>query len=245
MKDEEGERGVRLQKILAAAGVASRRRAEELITAGRVTVNGRVVTELGTRIHPARDRVAVDGTPLPPGVRRHTYLVLHKLAGVVCTTSDPQGRRTVLDLVPARPGVRLWPVGRLDVDSEGLVLLTDDGELTNRLTHPRFEHEKEYHVLVAGQPAPAALGRLRRGIVLEGQRTAPAQIHILRPAGADTWLCVVLHEGRKHQVREMLEAVGHPVRRLIRVRIASLCLGDLASGQWRRLTAQEIQALLQ
>jgi len=233
----------RLQKTLARAGLGSRRACEELIQQGRVTVNGQTA-QLGQKADPERDRIAVDSKPIRLK-QHHTYIALHKPAGVVCTTRDPQGRPTVVDLVPARPGVRLWPVGRLDVDSEGLVLLTDDGELTHRLTHPHFQHEKEYRVLVIGRPARETLDQLRKGIVLDGQRTAPAQVRVMRQDSQNSWwLHIVLHEGRKRQIRRMLQVVDHPVKRLIRVRIGALRLGDLEPSQWRRLTAQEVRALL-
>ena len=232
--------GERLQKVMARAGVASRRKSEELIRQGRVAVNGRVVRELGTRVDPARDVITVDGEPLRLRAQ-HTYILLHKPPGVITTVHDPWGRPTVLDLVQTE--ARVFPVGRLDANSEGLVLLTDDGELAYRLTHPRFEHEKEYHVLVAGRPTRRTLERLRRGVRLEDGVTAPAKVEVLRRAGRNTWLRIVLHEGRKRQIRRMAEAVGHPVRRLIRVRIGPLRLGNLAPGEWRHLTRREVEAL--
>jgi len=233
----------RLQKILAHAGVGSRRACEELIRQGRVAVNGQVA-QLGQKANPKRDRITVDGKPIR--LKRHrTYIALHKPTGVISTTQDPQGRPTVLDLVPARPGVRLWPVGRLDLDSEGLVLLTNDGEFTHRLTHPSFQHEKEYRALIVGRPTRSTLDQLRKGIVLDGRRTAPAQVRVLRQQDRNTWwLRVVLREGRKRQIRQMMQAVGHPVKRLIRVRIGSLRLGDLKPGTWRRLTAHEVRTLV-
>ena len=221
----------RLQKVLAHAGVASRRAAEELIQGGRVTVNGEVVRTLGARVDPTRDHLAVDGRRVA-AEKDHAYYLLHKPVGYVSTARDERGRPTVVDLVRTRR--RLYPVGRLDVDSEGLLLLTDDGSLAERLTHPRYGVEKEYHVLVRGEPTPDSLGRLRQGIELEEGRTAPAGVRVLEQAEGYTWLSVVLRQGWKRQVRRMLMAIGHPVQRLIRVRIGALHLGDLppARGRW-------------
>ena len=230
----------RLQKVLAHAGVASRRKAEALIQQGRVTVNGRVVTELGTKVDPARDDIRVDGERLRV-VARHTYILLNKPRGVLSTMEDERGRRSLGDLVtfPAR----LYPVGRLDVNSEGLILLTDDGELANLLTHPRYRHEKEYHVLVLGHPGDKTLEVWRRGVILEGQRTAPAAVEVLRKEKDTTWLKVVMHEGRKRQIREMASLLGHPVLELTRVRLGPLELGGLGPGKWRTLTAREVGEL--
>lgn len=233
--------GERLQKVLAHAGVASRRRAEDLIRAGRVTVNGAVVTELGTRVDPSRDEVRVDGRPLR-GAESRVYVLLHKPAGVVSTARDPQGRRTVLDLLPDL-GVRLYPVGRLDYDSSGLILLTNDGALALRLTHPRYGAEKVYRVQVEGHPSPAALDRLRRGMRLSDGMTAPARVREVARDAAGSTLEVVLREGRNRQVRRMFAAVGHPVRALVRVGEAGLTLGDLPPGAWRRLTEEEVARL--
>jgi len=239
----------RLQKVLARAGVASRRAAEGLIAAGRVTVNGQVVTTLGTQVDPARDRIAVDGQP----VRLETVpititILLHKPAGYVTTVRDPWGRPTVLDLVKTvqeQSGTRLFPIGRLDADSEGLLLLSNDGELAHQLTHPRFAQEKEYLVLVEGRPGAEALRQLRAGVPLDGKLTAPALVEVAqgKPGDGGTWLRFVIHEGRKRQIRRMCQAVGHAVRRLVRVREGALLLGDLPSGQWRYLTAAEIAQL--
>lgn len=226
----------RLHKYLSRAGVASRRKCEELIAAGRVRVNGETVSLPGSKVDPDRDRVEVDGQPvkLP---KDHAYWLLNKPAGYVSTVHDPQGRPTVLDLV--KQTRRLYPVGRLDQDSEGLLLLTDDGELTQRLTHPSFEHEKEYQVLVEGRPDERVLQRLRAGVALEDGLSHAADVTVLRSDQAGTWLRVVMHEGRKRQLRRMFDAVGHPVRRLIRVRMGPLTLGHLPPGQSRPLTAQE------
>lgn len=230
----------RLQKVLAHAGVASRRKCEEIIRQGRVAVNGQVVTELGTQVDPERDNITVDGRRISV-TEEYTYIVLHKPVGVITTADDPWGRPAVLDLVDVE--TRVYPVGRLDANSEGLVLLTNDGTLTHQLTHPSFEHPKEYHVLVAGRPAKMALERLRAGVRLENGMTAPAQVGVLRREGKDTWLRMILHEGRKRQIRRMADAVGHPVRRLIRVGIGPIRLGDLAPGKWRHLSRREIDQL--
>lgn len=236
----------RLHKYLARAGVASRRHAEALMRAGRVRVNGQPATEPGIKILPGVDEVRVDGrlVSLPAS---KVYVALHKPAGVVTTASDPQGRQMVVELLPdTLRAQRLFPVGRLDLDSEGLLLLTNDGDFALRLTHPRYEQEKEYHALVQGRPTSAALGPLRRGLLLPGETrpTAPARARILRSGdGETTWLAVTLHEGRKRQVRRMLAAVGHPVLRLVRVRVGPLRLGDLQPGQWRCLTAEEVARL--
>jgi 23S rRNA pseudouridine2605 synthase len=223
--------GERLQKVLAGRGLGSRRACEELIEAGRVQVNGEVAV-LGRRIDPDHDRVTVDGAPI--GVRPDlVYYVLNKPAGVVTTASDPQGRQTVLDLVPPAP--RVYPVGRLDVDSEGVLLLTNDGELTYHLTHPRFGVEKEYLVVVDGTPAPGAIRRLRDGVDLEDGRTAPARVAAVGPNG----LRITIHEGRKRQIRRMCAAVGHPVTRLVRTRIGPIRAAGLQPGHWRPLTQRE------
>jgi 23S rRNA pseudouridine2605 synthase len=233
----------RLQKYLASCGVASRRKAEQLISAGRVVVNGQVVSQLGAQVEPGVDRVEVDGRSVEPATAK-LYLMVNKPTGVVTTTSDPWGRKTVLDLVPKLG--RVFPVGRLDADSEGLLLLTNDGELANRLMHPRYGCEKEYHVLVRGEPTPEALRRLREGIDLVEGRTAPAVVEIDRPApGGGRWLRVILHEGRKRQVRRMLAEVGLPVEQLRRVRIGPLELEDLPPGRARPLSRSEVAALRQ
>lgn len=230
----------RLQKVLASAGVASRRKAEELILQGRVTVNRKVVTELGTKVDPARDEVRVDGERIQIESRR-VYIMLNKPRGVLSTMEDDRGRSALGDLVslPAR----LYPVGRLDATSEGLILLTDDGELTYRLTHPRFGHEKEYRVLVEGEPDEATLSKWRQGVLLEGQRTAPAQVSVIRRDEDGAWLRIVLREGRKRQIRRVAALLGYPAYRVIRVRIGPLRLGDLRPGQWRKLTDAEVKAL--
>jgi 23S rRNA pseudouridine2605 synthase len=241
---EAKDTGERLQKYLARAGVASRRHAEELIAAGAVTVNGAVVRERGTRIG-AGDEVRVRGRLVRPGAE-HLYVLLNKPPGTVTTASDPQGRRTVLDLLPAEwRAARLYPVGRLDYDTEGLLLLTNDGALALRLTHPRYGLTKEYRALVAGRPAAVALARLERGILLPGEvhPTAPARAWVERAAGENTWMGVELHEGRNRQVRRMFEALEHPVLRLRRVRVGPLTLGALAPGVSRPLMPAEVAQL--
>ena len=232
---EDAEGGEKLQKVLARAGVASRRAVEILIMEGRVTVNGEVA-EVGARVDPTVDVLEVDGALVAADPALVHYL-LHKPAGVVSTASDPQGRPTVVDLVPAEP--RVFPVGRLDVDTEGLLLLTNDGELTNRITHPSHGVEKEYLAEVEGEPSRGTLRRLREGVDLEDGRTAPAKASLVAP----TLVRLVIHEGRNRQVRRMCEAVGHPVRRLVRTGFGPLRENRLAPGQWRALTQAEIRAL--
>ncbi len=229
----------RLQKILAQAGYGSRRACEEFILQGRVTVNGRGA-QLGQKADPRVDRVAVDGSAivLPDEL---TYVALHKPRGVISSLAAQGNRQTVRELVPL-PG-RLYPVGRLDVDSEGLILLTNDGALTDYLTHPRYESEKEYRVLVRGEPDEDQLNAWRRGVVLEGKRTAPAQVRREEKAATGAWLRVTMHEGRKHQIRDIGAALGLPVRRLIRMRMGSLTLGNLPTGEWRELKPGEIETL--
>ncbi|MFQ6100210.1 MAG: pseudouridine synthase [Anaerolineae bacterium] len=232
--------GERLQKILARAGHGSRRACEELIRQGRVAVNGQVA-QLGQRADLDRDRITVDGEPVRTDVPR-IYIALHKPRGVLSDKGEGSGRLPqARDLVPV-PG-HLYPVGRLDLRSEGLMLLTSDGDLTYRLTHPRFAHEKEYRVLVEGEPDEATLSKWRHGVFLDGRRTAPADVSILRREKDYTWLRVVLCEGRKRQIRRVGAMLGHPVHRLIRVRIGPLRLGNLKPGQWRRLTDAEVKAL--
>jgi 23S rRNA pseudouridine2605 synthase len=243
----------RLQKILAAGGVASRRAAEALIRAGRVTVNGRVVRELGARADPDHDAVAVDGRVVTRPAT-FTYLVLHKPRGYTTTVADPHARHTVMEFL--RPGTpRVFPVGRLDRDSEGLLLLTDDGALTVRLLHPRYRVPKEYAVLVRGGVTEAVLRRLREGVPLAEGRAAPAAVELGAPpahlhgaqgpsgAGETRWLRVVLHEGRKRQIRAMCAAVGLQVQRLVRTRIGPLTLRRLRPGRLRPLTDAEVARL--
>jgi len=224
---------MRLNAYLARAGVASRRKADELIKAGRVSVNGRP-GELNTFVA-AADRVEVDGRPVTK--QRLAYLLLHKPTGVVTTARDPGGRPTVVELVPQEP--RVVPVGRLDADTTGALLLTNDGELAHRLAHPRYEVDKVYVADVEGDPTDEAVRALAEGVELEDGRTAPAKARRVGPSRIE----LTLHEGRKHQVRRMCEAVGHPVRRLHRRVYAGLTLGSLRPGQWRELTRDEVEAL--
>lgn len=228
---------MRLAKYLGTAGVASRRASEEIIRAGRVSVNGSPVTDPARDVS-AEDAVAVDGKPVTTTHERVVY-ALNKPAGVVSTARDPQGRPTVVTLVPQTE--RLYPVGRLDIDTTGLILLTNQGELAHRLTHPSFEVEKTYRVLVGGPAVDErALRALREGVELEDGRTAPARV---RRVSADT-IEITIHEGRKRQIKRMCEAIGHSVKRLERIRFGPLELGQLPRGRWRRLSDAEVDALM-
>lgn len=233
----------RLQKILSQAGIASRRASEKLMLEGRVTVNGTVVSELGTKADAARDDIRVDGRRVKV-VTRHRYILLNKPRGYVSTRSDPQRRPTVIDLLGAFPEY-VYPVGRLDFDSEGLLLLTNDGDLAARLTHPRHGVPRVYEARVRGVPDQHDLTRLARGIVIDGERTEPAEIALMpikRDATQST-LLVTLREGRNRQVRKMFEAIGHPVERLRRVAIGPIRDAKIKPGQWRELTAEEVRKL--
>src|SRR5687768_645995 len=236
----------RLQKIIAHAGFASRREAETMIREGRVTLNGRVVTELGTRADAAKDHIKVDGK-LITRAETHRYILLYKPKEVMTTVEDPQGRRTVIDLVR---GVRerIYPVGRLDFHSEGLVLLTNDGDLAFKVSHPKHGSVKTYHVKVRGVPEQRIIEKLERGITLEGKRTLPCQIERLKTTGrtddeGNSWFEVKLREGRTQQIRKMFQAVGHPVSKLRRVAIGPISDPQLSSGNWRELTSKEVKML--
>ena len=230
----------RLQKIMAQAGLGSRRACETIITAGHVTVNGQKAI-LGQKADPDKDHILLDGQPLK-AEQALAYIALYKPRGVVSTAEEEYGRLTVLDLVPV--DTRLYPVGRLDIDSEGLVLLTNDGDLAYTLSHPKFGHTKEYRVLVARQPDPNQIEAWRRGVVLEdGYRTAPAEVLVESRFGKGAWLRVILQEGRKRQIREMGARTGLPVVRIVRVRISTLQLGKLKPREWRYLSVEEVSAL--
>ena len=237
----------RLQKILSTAGIASRRSAESYITDGRVSVNGATITELGSKADPETDDIRVDGRRIK-SARPRLYLLLYKPRGYIASRSDPQRRPTVIDLL-TKGGVRdyVYPVGRLDYDSEGLLLLTSDGELAARLTHPSHEVEREYHVKVLGVPDEHDLDRLSKGIVIDGRRTRPADVKLLdvgEGSGSQhTVLSIVVKEGRNRQVRNMCEAIGHPVDRLKRVRIGPITDDRIRPGEFRELDAREIAAL--
>jgi 23S rRNA pseudouridine2605 synthase len=233
--------GERLQKWIASAGVASRRAAEQLIREGRVSVNGQVVRELGRRIDPRRDRVSVDGRRIASRARPRHYLV-HKPRGVVSSARDERERRTVVDLVDSDE--RLFPVGRLDVQSEGLILLTNDGALAQALLHPSFEVPRIYRVSVDGAVSPTTIAKLAAGVVLDdGERTRPCEVRLLGLEAERSKLEICLAEGRRRQIRRMLEAVGHRVRRLVRVQFGPLRLGSLRPGEWRPLRPNERSAL--
>ncbi|MCS6923154.1 MAG: rRNA pseudouridine synthase [Fimbriimonadales bacterium] len=231
----------RLQKWLARCGYGSRRACEQLIQQGRVQVNG-VVATLGVKVDPQRDVITVDGRRVQPPPRC-VYIMLHKPRGYVTTRKDPHAPRTVMELLKDAPAP-VFPIGRLDADSEGLLLFTNDGEFANRLMHPRYKLPKTYRVWVRGKPSERALQQLREGVVLEEGRTAPAQVKLIRTEGEQSLLEIVLYEGRKRQIRRMCQAVGHPVVRLIRIAIGNLRLPrDLPPGKWRLLTSAELEQL--
>ncbi|MCI6375510.1 MAG: rRNA pseudouridine synthase [Clostridiales bacterium] len=233
---------MRLQKYMAMCGVAARRKCEEIIASGRVAVNGEIISQMGAQVEEG-DRVTVDGQLITPEERKR-YILYHKPAGEVTTVSDDKGRETVMDRF-AGMDVRLYPVGRLDYDSEGLLLLTNDGELAQRLTHPSCEVDKTYLARVTGNPSGEALERLRRGVFMEGdeRRTYPADVRVVRDESLYSDVLVTIHEGRNRQVRRMFDAVGHRVLLLRRVRFGPLELGALRRGEWRELTEEEIARL--
>ncbi len=231
---------MRLQKYLADCGVASRRQAEELIAQGLVQVNGETITQMGTQVAPG-DVVTYRGEEVrPEGQKR--YILYYKPIGEVTTVSDPEGRPTVMDHFRDFP-VRLYPVGRLDFDSEGLLLLTNDGDLTRRLTHPSFEVDKRYIARVSNQVSEDGLRQLRGGVVIEGRKTAPAKVSVLRQDAFSTDILITIHEGRNRQIRKMVEAIGHQVVRLKRVQYGPVTLGNMKRGEWRDLTEEELNAL--
>jgi 23S rRNA pseudouridine2605 synthase len=244
-RDAVTDGGQRLQKILSAAGIASRRLSEELIIQGRVSVNGETVRELGTKAHADRDEIKVDGRRIRTRQPRR-YVLLNKPRGYITSRSDPEGRPTVMDLLKAVKEY-VYPVGRLDYDSEGLLLLTNDGELAARLAHPRHEVDKVYEARVRGVPDQHTLDRLARGVTIEGRRTSPARLRasepIVKASGEQTIVEITIHEGRQRQVREMFDTVGHPVVRLKRVRIGPIEDPAMPPGHWRDLTPQEVARL--
>ncbi len=236
----------RLQKIIATAGVASRRHAEQLIAAGEVTVNGKVITELGTKADPEADHIKVRGKLINPALskRENVYVLLNKPRGYLSSVSDPEGRPTVLELLPASLG-RLYPVGRLDFNTEGLLLLTNDGTFTNFITSARNKVAKVYEAKVKGVPDEKSIERLRRGVTLEdGVRTAPAKIRKTGETGHNTWFEILLHEGKNQQIRRMFELIGHSVIKLRRSRIGDVRDDELKAGKWRMLSSFEVKLLL-
>lgn len=232
---------IRLNKFLAQAGVTSRRDADKLIESGRVTVNGDVINVLGTKIDVNHDRVELDGKQvvLQP---RLVYLLLNKPAGYLVTLRDPYQRPTVMDLLPSLEE-RVFPIGRLDFESEGLLLLSNDGELSNRLIHPRYQIKKQYRIKIKGRPEAQKIKRLEKGIYLDNRKTAPARISQFKPSHKHSWLHIEIHEGRKREIRRMFQAVGHPVMVLKRIKFAGLTLGRLKPGEWRYLTQSEVARL--
>jgi pseudouridine synthase len=233
----------RLQKILSAAGVASRRASEQMILEGRVMVNGETVRELGAKADPEKDSIKVDGRRVKTDIQ-HRYIVLYKPKGYVTTRKDPEGRRTVMDLIGE--GQYIYPVGRLDYDTEGLLLMMTDGDLAARLMHPRHEVDKEYEVIVMGAPDARAIEKLKIGVYIEGGRTSPAHVHVgstVKGARPTTLLKITIREGRNRQIRKMCSAVGLPVRDLRRIRMGPISLGRLEPGQWRDLTPGEVKRL--
>lgn len=238
----EPAEGIRLQKVLAAAGIASRRASEDLISEGRVEVNGQVVMEQGMRVNPETDHIRVDGSRIPPP-RRHLYLVLNKPRGVVSTMEDPEGRPTLSDYLPPRTD-RLFHVGRLDTETEGLIVLTNDGEFAHRLAHPSYEVPKTYLAEVAGAVDNRTVKRLEKGVTLEDGPVKPDRVKLIQRSETRTLLSITLHTGRNRIVRRMMDAVGHPVNKLSRQAIGPIRLGNLAKGATRELTREELGALL-
>ncbi|MBI5810502.1 MAG: rRNA pseudouridine synthase, partial [Deltaproteobacteria bacterium] len=231
----------RLQKVIARAGITSRRKAETLILEGRVTVNRQTVVELGTKVDPERDAIKVDGKPIT-SAGPLVYILLNKPKGYISSLSDPEKRPVVTDLVK-RKGVRVYPVGRLDYDAEGVLLLTNDGELSNRLIHPSFSAPKKYLVKVRGVPDERGIKRLQEGVFLEDGRTVPAKAHLIRRTKENSWIELTVFEGRNRLVKRMCQAIGHPVSKLKRVEFAGIRLGILKPGQYRMLNSKEVEGL--
>jgi len=242
----------RLHKVLAHAGVASRRKSEEMILARRVRVNGKIITELGTQVDPENDRIEVDGQRVR--LEKKTYIILNKPKGYLSDIDEARGKPLAVDLVSSDK--RLYAAGRLDVNSEGLLLLTNDGDLAHRVTHPRYQNEKEYLALVEGEPTVETFERMKKGIWYEGDKLRVDSAKIMRHLGeigrqqnlnaaprGECWLSIVLHEGKKREIRHLCGAVGHPVKRLIRVRIGPIGIGSLPVGKWRELSATEVETL--
>ena len=233
----------RLQKFLASSGVASRRRAEEMIRSGRVRVDGKVVTEMGIRINPDTQVVHCDGRRIDPARKEdNVYILLNKPKGYVTTVSDPQGRPTVTSLLKD-VAIRVYPVGRLDLDTEGALLLTNDGELAHKVLHPRFETSKTYEVLVAGIPPAQKIAGLRKGVIIDGKKTWPAVITLVKQKEQTSLYRVIIHEGRKRQIRKMFDAIAHPVLHLKRTAYGRLTLGSLKSGSYRFLSPAEVKKI--
>src|SRR5574341_2683576 len=235
------DRGERLQKFLARGGVASRRECEALITGGRVQVNGRIVTTLGTRVRPGQDHIQVDGQEVR--TEGPVTIMLHKPAGYITSLSDPQGRPVVMSLLPSGEMPRLFPVGRLDWDTEGLLLLTNDGELAHLLTHPRHRVRKVYRAKLKGHVSFESLARLLRGVLCDGERLSADSVQMMHSTRENSWVAIAIEQGRYRQVRRMCEAIGHPVLKLIRVALGPINLGSLPRGQWRPLTPAELGSL--
>ncbi len=231
----------RLQKVMARAGIASRRRCEEMISSGLVKVNGKVVTELGTKVDPGRDKIVVAGEPLSLSLRKR-YILMYKPRGYITTLNDEKGRKKVTDLLRGVPE-RVYPVGRLDYDSEGLLLLTNDGDLTYVLTHPGYRVPKTYLTRVAGVPETDKLEQMAKGLVLEDGLTSPAKVRLLEIREGNALLEITIHEGRKRQVRRMCAYIGHPVLRLKRSRFGNLSIENMRPGQYRHLTGEELKCL--
>ena len=232
---------IRLQKYLAQCGIASRRKAETLIAEGRVSVDGRIVETMGMKIDPGEQKIVFDGKQVMPE-KQKLYFLLNKPQGYVTTVADPQGRPIVTDLIHDIEE-RLFPVGRLDLDTQGALLLTNDGDLAQKMQHPSYEVTKTYEAVVSGQPKQKNLDSLKKGILLEGKKTSPAQLSVIKSFSGSTLLHITIHEGRKRQVRKMFGAIGHPVKRLKRIAYGSLYLNNLPEGSYRRLNKGDLQKI--